>query len=50
MAAAFRVAAVQTAPCFLNLSGTIDKACSFIREAAAHGASIVAFPETFIPA
>ncbi|HEV8177683.1 MAG TPA: carbon-nitrogen hydrolase family protein [Gemmatimonadales bacterium] len=50
MAVAFKVAAVQTAPCFLNLPGTIEKACHFIREAAAHGASIVAFPEAFVPA
>jgi nitrilase len=50
MESAFKVAAVQTSPCFLNLKGTVAKACDFIREAAANGASIVAFPEAFIPA
>jgi len=50
MAPAFKVAAVQTSPCFLDLGRTVAKACSFIREAAANGASIVAFPEAFIPA
>jgi nitrilase len=44
-----RVAAVQTSPCFLDLKGTIEKACHFIRQAAANGASIVAFPEAFVP-
>jgi nitrilase len=46
----FTVAAVQTAPCFLDLPRTVAKACQCIREAAAHGASLVAFPEAFIPA
>lgn len=50
MEGAFKVAAVQTSPCFLDLRGTVAKACDFIREAANHGASIVAFPEAFIPA
>ncbi len=45
-----RIASVQTAPRFLDLPGTVDKACSLIREAAGNGASIVAFPEAFIPA
>ena len=45
-----KVAAVQTAPRFLNLQATADKAVSFIKEAARNGASVVAFPEAFVPA
>jgi len=47
---AFKVAAVQTYPKFLDVKGTIEKACAFIKEAATHGASIIAFPEAFVPA
>ncbi|MBR1176986.1 carbon-nitrogen hydrolase family protein [Bradyrhizobium sp. KB893862 SZCCT0404] len=45
----FRAAAIQAAPVFLDLDGTVDKAISLIEEAARHGASLIAFPETFIP-
>ncbi len=50
MQTAFKVAAVQTSPCFLDVRRTVAKTCGFMREAAAHGAAIVAFPEAFIPA
>jgi aliphatic nitrilase len=45
----FRAAAVQAAPVFLDLDAGIDKAIVLIREAAAHGAKIIAFPETWLP-
>ncbi len=45
-----KVAAAHIAPVFLELGATIEKACSIISEAAGHGAQLVAFPETYIPA
>ena len=46
----FKAAAVHAAPVFLDKAATTKKAISLIREAAAAGAALVAFPETFIPA
>ncbi len=43
-----RVAAVQHAPVFLNREATIDKVIALIEEAAAEGAELIAFPETFV--
>ena len=45
-----RVAAAHVAPVFLELGATIEKTCSIVSEAAAHGAQLVAFPEAYIPA
>ncbi|WP_309111130.1 carbon-nitrogen hydrolase family protein [Saccharothrix sp.] len=45
----FTAAAVQTAPEYLDAAKTVQKAVSLIREAAGHGASLVAFPEVFVP-
>jgi len=46
---AYKVAAVQAAPVFLDLDGTIDKTIALIEEAAGQGARLIAFPETWIP-
>lgn len=45
----FKVAAVQAAPIFLNLDGTVEKAVDLIGQAGAQGVRLIAFPETWIP-
>ena len=45
-----KVAAMHVAPVFMDTVKTIEKVCSLIGEAARHGARLVAFPETFVPA
>jgi nitrilase len=44
-----RVAIVQKAPVFLNRDKTIALAVDTVAEAAAQGASLVVFPEAFVP-
>ena len=44
----FKAATVQTSPVFLNAEKTIDKAITFIKEAAENGAQLIAFPEVFV--
>ena len=45
----FKAAACHVAPMFLDSARTIDKALSLVKEAASNGASLVTFPESFIP-
>ncbi|OBZ97552.1 amidohydrolase (plasmid) [Pararhizobium polonicum] len=45
----YKVAAVQAAPEFLDLAKGVDKAVSLIEAAAAEGASLIAFPEVWLP-
>lgn len=44
-----KAAAVQASPVFLDPGATVDKAAALVREAAANGAELVAFPEVFVP-
>jgi nitrilase len=43
------VAIVQAPPVFLNLAASVARATSLVHEAAAAGADIVVFPETWLP-
>lgn len=45
----FKAAACHVAPVFLDSARTIDKVLSLIEEARNNGASLVAFPEGFVP-
>jgi nitrilase len=45
----FTAAAVQHSPVFLDPTATVAKAVDLIAEAAGNGASLVAFPEVFVP-
>ena len=44
------VAAVQATPVFLDREATADKVCALVKEAAAGGAELIVFGESFIPA
>lgn len=45
----FTAASVIASPKIFDLTGTINKCCSLIEEAADNGAKLIVFPETFIP-
>jgi nitrilase len=45
-----KVACVQAEPVVLNRAATLDKLAALTAEAAAAGAQLVVFPETFVPA
>ncbi len=45
----YKAAVVQAAPAFLDLGASVDKTISLIKQASAEGASLIAFPEAWIP-
>src|SRR6476661_3916437 len=45
----YRVAVVQHPPVYLNRAATLERATRLVSEAASNGATLVAFPESFVP-
>jgi nitrilase len=45
----FVVAVAQATPVYIDRAATVAKACGILREAAAHNARLVVFPEAFVP-
>ncbi len=44
-----RVAAIQATPVVLDADACVEKACGLLADAAAQGAELAVFPETFVP-
>jgi nitrilase len=44
-----KVAVTQHEPVWMDLVGSVEKACQLIEEAASNGAKLIAFPEIWIP-
>jgi len=44
-----RIAVVQRPPVFLNRAATLERAASAVHESAQAGASLIVFPETYVP-
>ncbi|MCA1555336.1 MAG: carbon-nitrogen hydrolase family protein, partial [Acidobacteria bacterium] len=49
MTETIKVAIVQASPIYLNLEASLAKAIGWVKEAAAQGARLVAFGETWLP-
>ncbi|KAF5337734.1 hypothetical protein D9758_016041 [Tetrapyrgos nigripes] len=49
MSSPLKIAAVQAEPVWWDLQGGVAKVISLIKEAAANGADLIGFPESFIP-
>lgn len=45
----FKIAAIQAAPCYLDVQASLDKACALIEQAAQTGAVVAGFSETWLP-
>ena len=45
----YKAAVIQAAPVFMDLAATLAKGIKLIDEAAANGAKLIAFPETWMP-
>ncbi|KAL6250661.1 hypothetical protein RBB50_002963 [Rhinocladiella similis] len=45
----YKAATVQSEPCWFDLAAGVEKTLKFIKEAAANGASLIAFSEVWLP-